>query len=85
MSSTMAQPIIVPPEIDAEMTPAVRAFVASLIGRIEKLEARLTLSPQNSSLPPSSQHPHAKPPRKRKRVRRENGVVSRDIRDISGS
>jgi len=67
MSSTTVKPIIVPPEIDAEMTPAVRAFVASLMGRIEKLEARLALSPQNSSLPPSSQHPHAKPPRKKKK------------------
>jgi hypothetical protein len=63
----MAKPIIVPPEIDAEMTPAVRAFVAALIGRIEKLEARLALNPQNSSLPPSSQHPHAKPPREKKK------------------
>ncbi len=67
MSSTTAKPIIVPPEIDAEMTPAVRAFVASLIDRIEKLEARLALSPQNSSLPPSSQHPHAKPPRNKEK------------------
>ena len=67
MSSTTVKPIIVPPEIDAEMTPAVRVFVASLIDRIEKLEARLALSPQNSSLPPSSQHPHAKPPREKKK------------------
>jgi len=67
MSSTTAEPIQVPPEIDAEMTPAVRVFVASLIDRIQKLEARLALSPQNSSLPPSSQHPHAKPPRKKKK------------------
>ena len=67
MSSTTAKPILVPPEIDAEMTPAVRVFVASLIDRVEKLEARLALSPQNSSLPPSSQHPHAKPPREKKK------------------
>jgi transposase len=70
MSSTIAKPIIVPPEIDAEMTPAVRAFVGLLIDRIEKLEARLGLSPQNSSLPPSSQHPHAKPPRKKTKGRK---------------
>ena len=70
MSSTTAKPIVIPPEIDAEMTPAVRAFVASLIDRIEKLEARLALNPQNSSLPPSSQHPHAKPPREKKKGRK---------------
>jgi len=67
MSSTTAKPIVISRGIDAEMTPAVRAFVASLIDRIEKLEARLALSPQNSSLPPSSQHPHAKPPREKKK------------------
>ena len=56
------------------MGPAVRACVQSLIGRIEKLEARLGLTPQNSSLPPSSQHPHAKPPEpKRKGRKRKRG------------
>lgn len=65
MSSAQPQPIVIPPELEAEMTPAVRAFVDMLIDRIAKLEARLGLNPQNSSLPPSTQHPHAKPPRKK--------------------
>jgi len=65
--------ITIPPELAAEMTPAVRAFVDVLlvrVRRIESLEAevaelkrRLDINPQNSSLPPSSQHPHAKPPK----------------------
>ena len=38
------------------------------------MEARLNKSPQNSSLPPSSQHPHAKPPvRKPKSKKRRGG------------
>ena len=53
------------------MTPVVRAFVESLIDRIENLEARLGLNPQNSSLPPSSQHPHAKPPRPKRKDRKK--------------
>lgn len=54
--------LTIPPEIDAEMTPAVRSFVAQLFGRIEQLEQKLQkLTPQNSSLPPSTQHPHARP------------------------
>lgn len=58
--------LAIPPEIDAEMTPAVRAFVNSLIEyyerRITDLESKVQkLTPQNSSLPPSTQHPHAKP------------------------
>jgi transposase len=60
--------ITIPPEIEAEMTPAVKEFVlaafAALESRIEELERQLQrLTPQNSSLPPSTQHPHAKPKR----------------------
>ena len=60
----------IPPEVDAELTPLTRAFVHSLFDRIDELtkrveilEAKLAakLTPQNSSLPPSTQHPHAKP------------------------
>lgn len=71
MSSTQPQPITIPPELETEMTPAVRAFVDMLIDRIAKLEARLGATPQNSSLPPSTQHPHAKPPRKRGKGKRK--------------
>lgn len=35
--------------------------IAQLEARVKELEARLGKTPQNSSLPPSSQHPHAKP------------------------
>ncbi len=38
------------------------ARVAELDRRVAELEARLNQTPQNSSRPPSSQHPHAKPP-----------------------
>jgi transposase len=59
---------VIPPEIEAEMTPAVEAFVKGLIDHFEKrisdLESQIQkLTPQNSSLPPSTQHPHAKPKR----------------------
>ena len=71
MSSAQPNPIIIPPEVEAEMTPAVRAFVDMLLDRIAKLEARLGLNPQNSSLPPSTQHPHAKPPPKKNKGKRK--------------
>ncbi len=50
------------------MTPAVKAFVVFLFDhyetRIADLESQIQkLTPQNSSLPPSTQHPHAKPKR----------------------
>ena len=53
--------LAIPSELEGEMTPAVRTFVEMQLRRIERLEARFGKTPQNSSLPPSSQHPHAKP------------------------
>jgi transposase len=77
---------LIPLEIDAEMTPNVRAFVHGLIdhfqAHIAKLEARVEelesqvkrLTPQNSSLPPSTVHPHGKPaPAKPKSNRKRGG------------
>lgn len=63
----------IPPELAAEMTPAVRRFVESLLKRMAQLEDRLKQTPQNSSLPPSSQHPHAKPPPRQKPSGRKPG------------
>jgi len=59
------------------MTPAVKAFVEVLIDRFEQRIAELEgqvqkLTPQNSSLPPSTQHPHAKP----KRPQRDGDGIS---------
>jgi transposase len=67
-------PLTITPELEAEMSPAVRAFVESLLERIRNLEARVGLNPQNSSLPPSTQHPHARPkPPKRKSKKKRGG------------
>jgi transposase len=69
-------------------TPEVQAVVRMLLARIVEqdrriaqleaqvsdLQGRLNKSPQNSSLPPSSQHPHAKPPAvKPKTNRKQSG------------
>jgi len=74
MSSAKPGPLTITPELEAEMSPAVRAFVESLLERIRNLEARVGLNPQNSSLPPSTQHPHARPkPPKRKSKKKRGG------------
>ena len=73
--------ITIPPEIEAEMTPAVKAFVlasfAQLEARIKELEEKVQkLTPQNSSVPPSTQHPHARPkpkPKTGKNKRKQGG------------
>lgn len=69
VSHPNSNPLTIPPEIDADLTPAGRAFILMLFQRIEKLEARIEelesqlgkLNPQNSSLPPSTAHPHSRP------------------------
>ena len=73
MSSAKSNPLAIPAELEAEMTPAVRAFVELLLERIARLEARLGLNPQNSSLPPSTQHPHARPQPPRRKSRKKRG------------
>jgi transposase len=56
----------IPEDVIARQPPEAQAIIRLLLARIEALEARLNKSPQNSSLPPSSQHPHAKPAPPRK-------------------
>jgi transposase len=73
MWSAKPNPLTIPPELEAEMTPAVRVFVETLLDRIAQLESGQK-TPQNSSLPPSTQHPHARPqPPKRKSKKKRGG------------
>lgn len=56
-------------EIIARQPPEAQAIIRLLLARIAELEARIEelerqakgKTPQNSSLPPSTQHPHARP------------------------
>ena len=69
-------------EVIARQPPEARGLIRALLAKIAKLEAELEelrrqvkgKTPQNSSLPPSTQHPHAKPkPRKRKSKKKRGG------------
>jgi transposase len=57
----------------SRQTPDVQAIIRDLLDRIEHLERRLGVNPQNSSLPPSSQHPHAKPTPKKPKSKKKRG------------
>ena len=61
----------------AALPPETRSLVRAIIEhyerRIAELEARLIKTPENSSLPPSSQHPHAKPPTRRPKSKKKRG------------
>ena len=62
MSQPITEELIArqPPEAQT-MIRLLLAQVQELTARVATLEARLNKTPQNSSLPPSSEHPHAKP------------------------
>ena len=75
------EPIVTEEQI-ARQTPEAQAIIRTLLAKIVKMEAEIDVlrgqmqgtTPQNSSLPPSTQHPHAKPtPRKRKSKRKRGG------------
>ncbi len=57
----------------ARQPAEAQAIIRLLLKRLAELEARLGKSPQNSSQPPSTLHPHAKPPREKKKSKRKRG------------
>ena len=68
------------PEQQATLPPDVRAVIEAIVRhyeeRIARLEAELQglrKTPQNSSLPPSTQHPHAKPLKPRSKSKKNHG------------
>jgi transposase len=60
-------------ELIARQPPEAQAIIRVLLARIGELEARLNKTPRNSSLPPSTQHPHGKPPRKKGKSGKKHG------------
>lgn len=70
----MSQESLVTEELIARQSPEAQAIIRILLAKIAELEARLNKSPRNSSLPPSTQHPHAKPaPSKTKSGKKQGG------------
>jgi len=73
---------VITEEIIARQSPEAQAIIRLLLAEIAVLKARIEelerqvkgKTPQNSSLPPSTQHPHARPqPPKRKSKRKRGG------------
>lgn len=61
-------------DLIARQSPEAQAIIRLLLARIQELEDRLLRTPQNSSLPPSVQHPHAKPPANKPRSKKKRGA-----------
>jgi transposase len=60
-------------DLIARQTPEAQAIIRALLATIQRLQDQLHQSPRNSSLPPSTEHPHAKPPRPQSRAARRPG------------
>lgn len=73
--------LVITEDLIARQTPEAQAIIHALLARLAKVEAELEVlrrqgpgkTPQNSSLPPSTQHPHAKPARKRRKSKKRRG------------
>lgn len=57
----MSQEPLITEELISRQTPEAQAIIRLLLAKLAELEARLSKTPRNSSLPPSSEHPHARP------------------------
>jgi transposase len=60
-------------DLIARQPPEAQLIIHALMAKIEELQARLNQSPRNSSRPPSSEHPHAKPARAKAAGKRKPG------------
>ncbi|MGH6840301.1 MAG: IS66 family transposase [Methylocella sp.] len=76
---SLPKPPITPEEMQA-LPPEIQALVRRIIDYYERLIADLNAkldgikkTPRNSSLPPSSEHPHAKPKRDKKKSKKKRG------------
>jgi transposase len=76
----MAAPPPLPPDVLSALPPAVLALIQwqaaqieCLNARIVELEAKLGKDSTNSSKPPSTEHPHAKPTRAKSKSKRPRG------------
>lgn len=71
--------LIITEEIIARQPPEAQAIIRSLLTKIVELEARIEQleherkTPQNSSLPPSSRHPHNRPSLKKRKSKKKRG------------
>jgi transposase len=60
-------------ELIARQSPEAQAIIRALLAKIQQLQDQLNQSPRNSSRPPSTEHPHARPQRPKAQGRRKPG------------
>ena len=89
--TTTGMELVITEELIARQTPEAQAIIHALLARLAKVEAELEMlrrqtkgkTPQNSSLPPSTQHPHAQTAAAKTGNRRNDAAASPAIRNTS--
>lgn len=73
----MSQDVFISEEVIARQPPEAQAIIRILLAKLAAMEAEIAAlkkTPRNSSLPPSTEHPHAKPaPQKEKSGKKQGG------------
>jgi transposase len=72
----MSHAVLISEEVIAEQPPSAQAIIRLLLAKLAMLEAEIATlkkTPRNSSLPPSAEHPHAKPTPARKKSGKKAG------------
>jgi transposase len=77
----MGMETMITEELIGRQSPEAQAIIRMLLAKLAKLEAELEelrrqvkgKTPQNSSLPPSTRHPHAKPPPRKRKSKKKRG------------
>ena len=72
----MSHEVLISEEVIAQQPPAAQAIIRILLARISLMEAEIAAikkTPRNSSPPPSTEHPHAKPVSRREKSNKKQG------------
>jgi transposase len=72
----MSHEVLITEEVIAQQPPAAQSIIRILLAKISLMDAEIAAlkkSPRNSSLPPSTEHPHAKPRPQRKKSGKKQG------------
>ncbi|MEK6261861.1 MAG: DUF6444 domain-containing protein [Planctomycetota bacterium] len=75
---------LVTEELIARQPAEAQVIIRLLLAKLEAELKALKQTPQNSSLPPSTQHPFMPSPRRRRRNRSGSGVGNRGMPNLSG-
>ena len=83
----MSLELLISEEVIARQSPEAQSIIRILLAKIEAMAAEIATlkkTPRNSSLPPSTEHPHAKPVSQKEKSKKKRGGQQGLIPDLQG-